>query len=57
MLFRKTVAVYCESRKEQTLREHTAEFLSVKAGGIWRNQLGPENLKNRRSFYGSDNWI
>jgi hypothetical protein len=36
MLFRETVAVYCENHTEHTntLRGQNAEFLYVKAGGI-----------------------
>jgi hypothetical protein len=37
MLFRETVAVYCENRTEHrnTLREQNAEFRYVKSGGTY----------------------
>jgi hypothetical protein len=39
MLFRKISDVYCENRTEHinTLRGQNAEFLCVKAGGIYSN--------------------
>jgi hypothetical protein len=39
MLFRETVAVYCENHTEHTnmLRGQNAEFYFVKAGGTYTN--------------------
>jgi hypothetical protein len=39
MLFRETIAVYCENRTKHTntLRGQNAEFYCVKAGGIYSN--------------------
>jgi hypothetical protein len=39
MLFRETIAVYCENNTEHinTLRGQSAEFYYAKAGGIYSN--------------------
>jgi hypothetical protein len=41
MLFRETVAVYCENHTEHTdtLCKQNAKFQCVKAGGTYSNQL------------------
>jgi hypothetical protein len=41
MLFRETVAVYCENHTEHvnTLRGQNAEFYNVEAGGTYRDIL------------------
>jgi hypothetical protein len=54
MLFRETVAVYCENHKEHTntLCGHNAEFLYVKLGGA----LGSEGLPNSKIFMADRMW-
>jgi hypothetical protein len=49
MLFRKTVAVYCENHTENTdtLSGQNAEFLCVKAGGTYNNHWALKGKKNR----------
>jgi hypothetical protein len=44
MLFRETVAVYCENHTEHmnTLRGQNAEFQCVKAGGTYNNHWALE---------------
>jgi hypothetical protein len=44
MLFRETVAVYCENHTEytNTLWGQNAEFLYVKAGGTYSNHWAPK---------------
>jgi hypothetical protein len=37
MLFRETLAVYCENRTEHTMCGQNAEFWYVKAGGTYTN--------------------
>jgi hypothetical protein len=44
MLYRETVAVYCENHMKHTntLRGQNAEFWYVKVGGIYSNHSAPQ---------------